>query len=238
MGLESRLTEYVSFSGELMAKWYDGAPDRSLTGGAGMWLNAMDFARFGFGYRRSEEYVNGYALDQDIQSDRVWAALEANPWRRLNLRLGYEQLIFSDDNQQRLVEGAAKLLLTDHPYELALEGSLTHRHTTAISEYVYDDERLTDIIHPYWTPQNYLAAVATLRWRHDLSDFLFCGAQKHHYELALSAGTDTNDNPYVRGSLAWHWEFLEHWTWDLEAMLHQSRQWEGRSLNMGLAYRF
>ena len=130
------------------------------------------------------------------------------------------------------------MLLSDHPRTLALGLELQHRDTRHESVYHYAGAELQDIDYPYWTPQNYYSGGLNLQWRHDLSEFFFCGSRPHWYELQFGAGTDSDNNPYLRASAAWRWEFVERWTLDLEALVHHSEQWKGRQLGLGLTHRF
>ncbi len=239
LGLTGVVNEHLTSAAEVLAKWYDdGGPGETLTGRFNTSLNLDDYAQIGLGYRRSEEYANTWALEEDIQADRLRASITAIPMRQIELGLGYEQIFYNDDNDQHMLEGRVKLLLSEHPQTLSLAANVEYRHTAEESQYIYQEAELLDIIHPYWTPQHYRAAGATLEWRHDLSEFFFCGAPLHYYDLKLSAGSDSDDNPYVRSSVEWHYEFLEHWTWYLEGMIHSSEQWRARSAAMGLSYRF
>lgn len=238
LGYSGVFNEYFSFAGEIMSAWYDGAPDDAITGNAALRLNAWDWVVLRAGYDRRQDFANGWAMDEGVMVDSAFAEATTALWRRLELQLGYEHMFYSDGNDQRVVDAGAKVLLSDHPRTLSLEFGLTHRHTRQESEYHYDQNELTGITHPYWTPRHYLEAAGTLRWRHDLAEFLFCGSRDHYYDIAFSTGTDTDNNPFMRGEAAWHWEFLEGLTWDIQAMLHHSDQWKGRSLRTGLSWRF
>jgi len=238
IGLNGVLTPASAFSADVLQKWYDGGPDGTTTGMLNFSFNLEDYVRLNLGYRRSEEYANTFALENDLQADRLKASLDFFPVRPLELGLGYEQIFYTDDNDQSLVQGHAKVTLTDHPRTLSVSANAEHRHASEQNQYVYQGDTLLNIIHPYWTPQHYSAASLTLEWRHDLSEFFFCGSQLHYYDIKLTGGDDSDDNPFIRTSLAWHWEFKEHWTWDIEGMLHQSDQWKANALITGLSYRF
>ncbi len=230
--------QYLSFAGEVMAAWYDGTPDNEVSGNAALRLNAWDWVTLRAGYERKQDFANGWAMDEGIMVDSVFAEATSTLWRRLELQLGYEHMFYSDGNDQRVLDAGATVLLGDHPRTLSLEFGLTHRHTREENVYSYNENILVGITHPYWAPRHYLEAGATLRWRHDLAEFLFCGSREHYYDIAFSTGTDTDNNPFLRGEAAWHWEFIEGLTWDVRAMLHQSDQWKGRSLRTGLSWRF
>ncbi len=238
IGLNSVFNKYLAVSTEVLAKSYDGGLDSTTTGFFDIAVNLEDYAQLRLGYQRSEEFANTFALENDIQADHLKASIKAFPSRRLELGAGYEQIFYNDDNDQSLINGSAKFLLTDHPRSLSVSANIEHRHTTELNQYVYQGETLMDIVHPYWTPQHYLATSATLEWRHDISEFFFCGSQLHYYDVKLTGGTDSDNNPFFRTSAAWHWEFREHWTWDVEGMFHQSNQWKANFLATGLSYRF
>lgn len=238
LGLDGVFNEYFASSAEVLAKWYDGGPEETLIGQINILLNLDDYLKVGLGYRRSEEYANTFAMEDDVQADRLRASLTVSPHRQLEMGLGYEQIYYTDSNDQQMADGRIKLFLNDHPHTLSIEANVEYRHTNEVDRYIYQGDTLLDIVHPYWTPQHYYTAGATLEWRHDISKFYFCGSPLHYYDLKLTGGSDSDGNPFFRGSAEWHWEFREGWTWDIAGISHYSEQWRSQSLVTGLSYQF
>lgn len=97
---------------------------------------------------------------------------------------------------------------------------------------------LTDIVHPYWTPQYLRESVITLEWHHDLSRELFCGAPLHDYDLKLSFGTDSEDNALIRLEGEWNYPVTDHWNLILKGLIQDSREWDATGLWGVLQYQF
>jgi cellulose synthase operon protein C len=205
-------------------------------GRAGLELNLRDYARLGLEYERGEELANGLALTQKIMSD-VWRVrLASDLTRSLDLKVLSEFKHMDDDNKGVTLGGDLSLVLTDHPRELKITLASEYRDFQHESRYQYAGPILTDVTHPYWTPQDYLAGAATLQWRHDLSELFFCGARQHLYLLKLTAGTDSDDNPGLRLEGEYRFDFTPRWTLTFQGLLHRSRQWDAEGLWLGLEY--
>jgi len=114
-----------------------------------------------------------------------------------------------------------------------------YRNTRYQDIYLYSGQgELLDIIHPYWTPRDYLAGSVTLEWNHDLSPQFFCGGERNFYVVKTTFGTDTEDNPAVRLEIEWRYEFLDNWMISLKGLLHRSREWDATGGRLELRYRF
>ena len=167
----------------------------------------------------------------------------------LSATIGGEYADYSDDNSGVQADAAVGYALTEHPREIKITVSGEYRHITNESQEIRtrqpDSEIqnnqgvvLTDISHPYWTPQDYLGTALTLEWRHDLSEFQFCGTRENIYDLQLMVGTDTESNPSLELKGTYSLDFAENWTLELEGMVHESRDWDARALHLGVKYRF
>jgi hypothetical protein len=178
---------------------------------------------------------NAYALEQGIQADTLRLALDSNLNRHLSTQIGGEYISYNDANSGVRADAALGLVLNEHPREFKVTLSGEYRNTHEQSQELGSPIR--DINHPYWTPQDYLGTALILDWRHDRSRFHFCGSQRNIYGLQLSLGTNTDSNPSVELKGIWELDFLEYWSLDLEAMIHESREWDAHSLSLGVSYR-
>lgn len=212
--------------------------DNLDTGRVRLEFNLNDEARLGLGVERMEELANGYALRKGMYSDNVFLDASANLTRRLDVSAEVRGRNYRDGNSgdsQRLAVGYA---FTDHPRTLRLLLSGERRDTKDKSLSLYSGPTLVDIVHPYWTPQDYYAGWAELQWEHDLSREFYCGAAKNIYGLALGGGTDTDDNPAVRVSGRWRYEFLERWNLEARGLMHRSPQWDADAISLWIGYAF
>lgn len=212
--------------------------DNLDTGRVRLEFNLNDAARLGLGAERMEELANGYALRKGMYSDNVFLDVSANLTRRLDVSAEVRGRNYRDGNSgdsQRLAVGYA---FTDHPRTLRLLLSGERRDTKDKSLSLYSGPTLVDIVHPYWTPQDYYAGWAELQWEHDLSREFYCGSAKNVYGLALGGGTDTDDNPAVRVSGRWRYEFLERWNLEARGQMHRSPQWDADAISLWLGYAF
>ena len=112
------------------------------------------------------------------------------------------------------------------------------RNTSAASIYVPGPTRLTNIIHPYWTPRDYLHAGLTVEWFHDLAKEFFVGSEEHFYDVRLTFGSDSESNPAVTWEADWHREWWDRWVVHAGLYLNFSREWDALGLNLKMARRF
>lgn len=238
-GLRGVLTPWLRGHAAFTRKDYASSeiPDHDL-GRAGVELNLQDVVRLGLDFERNQELSNGLALAQGIFSDTWRLTAASRPTRRLDLGLSAEHMDMSDANQGLALRADLGLGLTDHPRELKITLTGTHRHFRRESRYFYNGPSLLHIEHPYWTPRNYSAATITLEWRHDLAEMFFCGAKQHWYNLKLSTNTDTDANPGLRLEGEYQVDLGRGWSLNLQGLLHRSRQWDAEGIWVGLEYRF
>ncbi len=146
-------------------------------------------------------------------------------------------LDYSDGNHGRHFQLSLGRALTEPPRQLkAALRPITA--TRPADQYRYDGSRLVDITHPYWSPRDNLAGALVVGWRHDLAGQLFCGAPRHHYDLSLSLGNDTENNPSAALEAKWVYEFADRWTAEAQGLVHRSREWDAEAFWLRLAYRF
>lgn len=208
------------------------------TGFAQLWLNLRDNARLGVGYERTDELYNIFGIKQGLQADSFWLGVSSYLTRNLELKGKAQHLNYSDENSGQWYSISAGYSFTDHPRILKLTLSGEYRNTEKDSIYYYTGNELTDITHPYWTPQDYFGTTALLEWNHDLSKHFFCGSELHYYALRLGGGTDTDDNPAFHVEGEWHYEFRNHWSVGIKGLLHNSSQWDASGAWVTIRYRF
>ncbi len=235
--LESVFNRYLRTELGLARKRYSG-DGPTHTGYARAFINAKDAAEFGFGYERQTEYSNLFALKRDTHSNRWWLSAGTHLTGELGVGARTQYIEYTDDNYGRHHSAHVSYRFSDFPriFRATLRGDM--RHTTKENEYVFDGGELEDIIHPYWTPRHYRSAALTLNWRHDISEFFFCGSAQNYYDLELTGGLPSDNNNYIQLGAAWHYEFAPHFTLHVQGRIYRSGDWDSDSLTMGLKKRF
>ena len=94
------------------------------------------------------------------------------------------------------------------------------------------------MVHPYWTPQDYLGGALILEWEHDLSEEFQCGEERHVYNIRLVLGQDSEDNSSVRLEAEWLYEFRDQWELTVSGLIHRSREWDAHGLWTGVRRSF
>jgi hypothetical protein len=145
---------------------------------------------------------------------------------------------YTDDNRGIWVTFAPAIILLDRPHTLKLVLRGDYRNTEYLSIFQFKGSELVNIIHPYWTPQDYFRGTVILEWRHDLSTDFYAGAQQHYYSLRLGGGVDSTGNKDVIFEGEWHYDFLRHWAVEAHGGLDRSPAWNGASAYVSLIYRF
>jgi len=230
---------YLRGSFELHRKHYEEDGFADLSSGAGeLWFNFHDLLRLGLGLERRDELANRFGLAQGIQADHRWLSLVAPLTRRLELSGRTEALDYSDDNKGSISSLSLGYAFTDHPrlFKVSIKGEA--RDTNAPSVSLYQGDQLVNIVHPYWTPENYTAGTLEFEWLHDLSLRQFCGNEQHSYNLKLGLMTDSDNNPAVRVEGKYLYEFAEHWRFELRGVVHSSHEWDALGISGGIHYRF
>lgn len=208
------------------------------SGGAQLWLNLRDYARLGVGWLREDVVQNAFSLRQGVQVQQSWLGLNANITRQLEVNAKARSLDYSDGNTGDWETLSLGYSWTDHPRIFKTIFTVEHRNVQKQVREIYQGVQLVDMIHPYWTPQNWWGQAITLEWNHDLAKFFFCGAEKHYYDLRLSFGTDTDHNSSVNFEAEWLYEFADRWTAKVKGQVYRSKQWDSNALGLSLDYRF
>lgn len=197
-----------------------------------------DYFSLGLRGERQNNFVNVYALKQGIQLDSVGAhpVLRVNRDLQVDGEAGW--LSYTDQNsaQHHWLRGTE--LLTQHPRELKFILRGDYRNTSEKDREIWENGQLVDIVHPYWSPQDYFAGAAGLEWRHDLAKNYFAGAKLNYYDLICTFSTDTEDNPGVALGGEWRYDLNQHVAFRVAGMINRSRKWDAEQLSLRLTGRF
>ena len=208
------------------------------SGNAHLWLNLKDDLKIGLGFDRMDVFDNDFSIRQETQVDAWWFGITSNLTRQLNIGATGKYLSYSDDNYQKTGELSVGYAFTDHPKVFKTTLKAQYRDTQETNIFQYQGEDLIDIIHPYWTPDAYWAGDISFEWYHDLSKLLFCGSQRHFYDIAVSLGQDSDQNPSMELNLKWHLEFTPHWMVNVEGLVHRSGEWDANRFQAAIRYQF
>jgi len=239
LGASGVFNEWLSGSASWTAKRFgSSAPKDTDQFRTRLELNLRNYARLGVGFERVDEVANRYALLNGTQSDNFILDAKVPVTRRFDLESGLRYIDYSDDNTGEAAYLSAGYALTDHPRVLRLILRGEYRHTDKTSQDVFTAGELTDIIHPYWTPQGYTAGTATLEWYADMADDYFCGARRHFLDIKVSGGTDSDTNNAVRVEAEWVLDLTDHWGLEARGLWHRSQQWDANGFWGGVRYDF
>jgi tetratricopeptide (TPR) repeat protein len=211
VGFSGVVNPYISGDVAWTHKSYDSSSlGTKDTGQATMWFNINDSIKVGGGYARTDEIYNYFSLEQGIQADRLWIGAQKDFTRKLSMNGRAEYINYNDSNSGSYLGLALGYGITEHPQLFRVIFSGEYRNTRHTNEYFYDQYgNVTNIIHPYWAPQDYTAGGITFAWRHDLSKSFMCGSDQHYYDLKASFGTDSENNPYARFEGKWNYRICE-----------------------------
>lgn len=239
LGIFGVFNQWLSGNAAWTAKRFgSGAPKDTDQFRTRMELNLRNYARLGVGFERVDEVANRFALLAGTQSDNFILDAKVPVTRHFDLEAGIKRIEYSDDNAGEAAYLMAGYALTDHPRILKFILRGEYRHTDKTSQDVYTGSQLTNIIHPYWTPQGYTAGTATLEWYADMADDFFCGARRHFLDIKLTGGTDSDTNNAVRVEAEWVYDFTDHWGVEARGLWHRSQQWDANGLWGGVRYGF
>lgn len=225
--LRGTFSERLSASAQAVFEDHDDdAVSSTLTGGAALDLRPDDRFTVRPAYERRNEYPNRFAMLQEIQSDALCLGISSRISRRVEAGIEGRAISYDDDNDGWLLAANLGLGITDHPKELKLALRSELRDTGSESMIQRNGPTVTDIIHPYWTPQDYSSGSAALIWRHDMSPRFYMGGDLRFYELSISGGSGSDDNPFLRGEATWRNECRGKWIFGAGASIHESRDYD------------
>jgi predicted Zn-dependent protease len=239
IGIRTVFNQYWRASAEWSHKeYFDSRFDPTNTGHADLTFNAWDYVHLTLQYARDDELHNEFGLDQGVQSDNLRLAFDSDLNHYVEVSGGATWTHYTDNNHGLWLSLAPAFILIDHPHTLKLVLRGDYRNTKSESIFEYEGPRLSNIIHPYWTPQDYTQATVILEWRHDLSRDFFAGSQQHYYALRVGGGIDSTGNKNLLLEAEWRYEFLQHWTLEAHGTLNRSPAWDGATAFLSVTYRF
>lgn len=221
----------------LHREFYDPRIGHADSGQAQLWWRRDAFG-LGGGYEKREELANEFGLFQGTRSDQTWLGGNFVFNRRFDADARLTRSHYSDGNRGTALVVSPSYAWTDHPRIFKSILTLEFRDTDNATVYVQNAGRLTNLIHPYWTPQNYLHAAVTLEWYRDLARDLFVGSEAHFYDLRLTFGTDSESNATTTFEADWQREWSDRWIAHGDLYLNLSREWDALGLRLRLARRF
>ncbi|MGM0439901.1 MAG: tetratricopeptide repeat protein [Chlamydiota bacterium] len=236
--VNSRPNTLITTQGSYQHKTYRRQSAPLHSGYASLYLNLHDKFKPGAGYIKSNMIGNIFSWNQRLQANTYWLSIESIPIRNLTLSGQLRKLKYNDNNKGEHHTLLIKYGLTDHPRILSLQFDGSYRNTDKQNISLFTAGSLTDITHPYWTPQSYTSYAITLEWLHDISKKYVCGLDLHTYNIEITVGNDSEDNKMWKNNISWHYEFLNRWTVDLSGMIHRSRTWDADQLLITCKYRF
>lgn len=239
IGADGVFNERLSGSAEYTHKDYDSLPTRVTdTGMVQGWLVAGEGLRIGLGFERREELANEWALNEGTTSDHRWIGAHWDATRRASIEAKADSIAYSDNNDGVHLNLSPAYVWSEHPRTFKTTLSLDWRDTAKDNVDVYAGPTLIDIIHPYWTPQDYFGATLILEWRHDLAREFFLGAPEHWYDirLGLSTGNDGNSGLTLAADYAKEWD--DRWIVRAGIEATTSQEWEALRARLALTRRF
>jgi tetratricopeptide (TPR) repeat protein len=230
MGVNGLLNSFFRYDLSWTRKYYENSsiPDRN-TGHAKFWFNLRDYATLGLAYERTNEIYNTFGIQQGTQANNFWGSLSSFLTRKWAVEGQARYISFNDNNNEKVYSFATSYDLTDPPWIFRVKFKGEYRDTAKLNDYIFQGDQLVNIIHPYWTPQNYLGGAVVLEWRHDLSRYFFCGSEKHYYALRTILSNDTTGNKGYGFEGEWNYEFRKHWSVNLKGFLNRSNQWDANA---------
>jgi len=238
LGATSHLSSYSKIAFDYSYKTFEKDYRSTNTGKGGLYISVWDYFNLDLEYARSNEIYNFFAIDQRIQADRTAAKAHKHFSREWEGSVRYEQLHYTDNNSGSQADISTAYMLSDHPRQFKIAIGGQHRDTRDNFSSVLDEDSIIDLIHPYWTPQNYYLGTITLDWQHDISEYTICGLDRNYYTLKLISGNDTDQNALIRFEAQWYYDFKERWQIQIGGMVHRSRDWDSEHLLTKLNYRF
>ncbi len=148
---------------------------------------------------------NGESLRQDIYRGGLRSDLLYMPNNYWETELTYEFQSYSDVNTRHAAEFRNRLQLTPDPRRFTFLADFYYWNIADASVFSPGPDPFLDMIHPYWTPQDYYMGGVGLEWKEWLSWDRFDGAQHCWVSFSLMKRWDNQSKNYTiyRGMLGW-----------------------------------
>jgi tetratricopeptide (TPR) repeat protein len=233
--------EDISISGMSSFRTYDASDkyDPVFTGTLNFDWNIKDTTIFSSSLYRQNELHNRFGLLQDIQSDTLSASLQQYINNAFSTLFSVSGSLFNDSNSSYYILGRMNYRLTDFPEVFTLFASLSYRDTDKESiEQRNANNEVFNIVHPYWSPQNFYEGKIGVSFNHDLTDSYVCEAPRHFYTLESYLKDESGSNPGFNIDAKWFYDTGSAIVWEAKAGMHRSVLWDSDYIYSSLHYIF
>lgn len=209
------------------------------TGFANLWLNCNDYCSIGIGFERKNEIYNYFSLKEGIQAKIYTLSIISNLTHYWTMAASYRHLDYNDKNDMNHVEVLTTYCFSDDPdiFKIILQGS--YRNTAHLTKTIVNKKgKIVNVIHPYWTPEDYYSNSITLEYRHNYAWFNYCEGPQRYLDIKITGEDDTARNPSLQFTFEWKHEFMYHLGFELKGLIHQSRLWNAEGAWLNVYYRF
>jgi len=148
---------------------------------------------------------NGESLQQDIFDGGLRADVICKPHNYWEMEWTYELQEYSDDNTRHAGELRNRIQLTPDPRRFTLLADCCYWTFAEPSVFSPGPDPFAGMLHPYWTPQDYVLGGVGIEWREWLSWDRFDGAQHCWVAFSVMKRWDNQDANYMvyRGTMNW-----------------------------------
>lgn len=202
-----------------------------------LWFNLYDFVNLGFGFERRNEIYNYFTLKQGIQAKVYWLSVKANShsWTTATT---YRHLDYNDSNTVDHYNLMISYAFTDSPTIFKMICNANYLNAAHLTRIIVNPfGQMINVIHPYWTPDNYYSGGVTLEFRYNYAYFEYCEAPQRYFDIKLTGEDDTAHNPSIQLAINWKHEFI-HWGFEITGLFHRSRLWNADGIWAQAYYRF
>jgi tetratricopeptide (TPR) repeat protein len=201
-------------------------------------LTVNDYLQVLLSCNKEDEIYNFFSLKQAIQSNVSLVTLSSTLTRLWNISGTYQYYRYNDHNSQVHFNLLTEYQLTEEPNVLKVILQGDYRNAAHQTVSILIGTQLVDMIHPYWTPDKYLAGALTLEWRHDYRQFEFCEAPQRYIDIKITYLRDNAHNPSISGVLEWKHEFDRHWGFEMKGFIQRGPLWKAEGAWGTMSYRF
>lgn len=211
-----------------------------LTGFAHVIYQFCDGLQLDFGYDKTNQLYNLFGYQQGTQADTWSIAATKDMNHCWNLSGWYKHYIYNDSNDMDEVQLMSTYAFTEDPkiFKLSVWGQYRNTKHADIFVFAPNTTTLINIIHPYWTPQNYFLGAITFEFFRDYAPIVFCGNLLQYADIKFTVKTDTESDPGFQINGEVKYEFKSAWSLTLTGLIHRSRQWNAEGFWGILQYRF
>jgi predicted Zn-dependent protease len=148
---------------------------------------------------------NGESLQQDIFNGGLRTDLNYKPCNAWESEATYKFQAYSDDNTRHAAEFRNRIQLTPDPRRFSILADAYYWNFAEASVFSPGPDPFLNMLHPYWTPQDYAMGGIGLEWKEWLSWDRFDGAQHAWVAFSVMKRWDNQEANYTvyRGTLDW-----------------------------------